>query len=203
MRSINFRQCSWWRWDTEFFNVYTLFVHNTTCQINRCPRHPNVISAEIFESCILLPDLYFSVLSLARYFFIWCGGKKINKLKNEALSLKTYRLLKLESFPKDTRTVNSNSGYFFSPPHFIQPESLSSSCCWYFSSQSNETHFGAKKHLERLLTFLQYSNELNKLPRCFLQCREIFRNIKVTLFTPAARSIPDAWCDTSILHVFS
>lgn len=68
--------------------------------------------------------------------------------------------------------------------------------CIFFSS-------GGKNHLELLLPFPQYSNELNKLPWCFLQHRETFQNIKVTLFTPAARSIPGDWHDTAVLHVFS
>lgn len=60
-RSISFRQCSSWNSDTQYFKVYILFVHNTTCQIGRCTRCPNIFSAEKSESCILLLELYLLV----------------------------------------------------------------------------------------------------------------------------------------------
>lgn len=100
------RQCSCWS-DAQFSKVYILFVYNTAFHINRCPRHPNDLSAEVFQSCALLPKLYFSVSSLARHFFTWC--KKIN----EALRVKTHSFPKLKSFPKDSTAANSNSGYIF------------------------------------------------------------------------------------------
>lgn len=78
--SSSCRQSSWWGSDAQVFKIYILFVYNTACQINRCPRHPNDLSAEIFQSCISLPKLYFSALSLAGYFFTWCKKKKKLKL---------------------------------------------------------------------------------------------------------------------------